>query len=49
MEIDEDGEPLKVGDVVERSGGGGGQAVRLGHATTGGSNISIRHAVCQSD
>jgi hypothetical protein len=44
-EVDEDGEPLKVGDVVERSGGGGGQAVRLGRAATGSSNISIGHAV----
>jgi hypothetical protein len=47
--VDEDGKPLKVGDVVERSGGGGGQAVRLGRAATGSSNISIGHAVWQSD
>jgi hypothetical protein len=48
-EVDEDGEALKVGDVVERRGGGGGQAVRLGRATTGSSDISIGHAVWQSD
>jgi hypothetical protein len=47
--VDEDGEALKVGDVVERRGGGGGQAVRLRRATTGSSDISIRHAVWQSD
>ncbi len=48
-EVDEDGEALKVGDVVKRCGGGGGQAVRLGRATTGSSDISIGHAVWQSD
>jgi hypothetical protein len=47
-EVDEDGESLEVGDVVKRSGGGGGQAVRLGCATTRSSDISIGHAVWQS-
>jgi hypothetical protein len=48
-EVDEDGEALEVGDVVKRRGGGGGQAVCLGRATTGSSDISIGHAVWQSD
>jgi hypothetical protein len=48
-EIDEHGKPLKVGDMVERSGGGGRRAVRRRRAPAGSSNFSIRHADWNSD
>ncbi len=43
-QVDEDGEALEIGDMMQRGGGGGRRAVRQSRAPTGCSNFSIRHA-----
>jgi hypothetical protein len=43
-QVNEDGKTLKVGDMMERCGGGGGQAVCRRRAPAGRSNFSIGHA-----
>jgi hypothetical protein len=48
-QINKNGEALKIGDMMERGGGGGRQAVRRSRAPAGRSNFSIGHADWNSD
>jgi hypothetical protein len=48
-QINKNSEALEIGDMMERIGGGGRQAIRRRRAPAGSSNFSIRHAGWESD